>query len=250
MHTCSLHRLLEIVPGTARDYRQLAAHHYRDNCPVAIKAVFTLRPKRPLPALGNRPAGAIVYAMPTPRVPQRRMATKGIFADFDRQTELSLINRNIRCIARVVIEPRFRAIGLAARLVRETLPRMNVPIIEALGVMPNVNPFLERAGMTPLGVTGAAPRPLHHIQLIEAFSVVGIEENWLIDPAFVQHVLDTLTEPATQFIETRIAEFLKSHGRRRTMPPGLPRTRYILGKLTHRPVYYVWFHPHLEVTLP
>ena len=250
MHTCSLHRALEIVPGNLADYRQLAVHHYRDSCPVAVKAVFVLRPKHRMAALGDKVAGAIVYAMPTPRVQQRRLATGGMFADLDRQTELSLINRNIRCIARVVIEPRFRGIGLATRLVRETLPAMNVPIIEALGVMPSVNPFLERAGMRPLAEESAFSRPLHHVALIEAFSAVGVEADRLIDPRSVQEALEALTPPATDFIETQIAQFLKSHGRRRTMPPGAERTRYILGKLTRHPVYYIWFHPTLEVTLP
>jgi hypothetical protein len=249
MHACSLQKALEIVPGVLADYRRLAVHHYRDSCPVAVKAVFALRPKKRLAALGETPAGAIVYAMPTPRVPQRRIATGGMFADLDRQTELSLINRNVRCIARVVIEPRFRGIGLATRLVRETMPLMNVPIVEALGVMPNVNPFLERAGMKPFADDPVA-QPLHHVALIEAFSAVGIEADQLIDPHAVQQALDELMWPAADFMETRIAEFLKSHGRRRTMPPGIERTRYILGKLTRRPVYYIWFHPTLEVTLP
>jgi GNAT superfamily N-acetyltransferase len=250
MHACSLHKALAIVEGDLANYRRLAAYHYRDSCPVAVKAVFTLRPKRPSPALGGKPAGAIVYAMATPRVELRRVATAGLFADFDRQTELSLINRNIRSIARVVIEPRFRGIGLATRLVRETMPRMNVPIIEALGVMPKVNPFLERAGMRPLAGSDALHRPLHHVELIEALSTVGIEEDRLIDPESVQAVLDALTWPAADFIETRIQRFLKSHGRRRSMAPGLERTRYLLGKLTGRPAYYIWFNPKLEVTLP
>ena len=250
MHVCSLHKTLDIIPADLADYHRLAAHHYRDSRPVAVKAVFALRPRRRLPALGDKPAGAIVYAMATPRVEWRRIATGGTFADFDRQTELSLINHNVRCIARVVIEPRFRGIGLATRLVRETMPRMNVPIIEALGVMPKVNPFLERAGMKPLAECVTRRRPLPHVELIEAFSTVGIEEDRLIDPEFTQQMLDALTQPAADFIETRIQRFLKSHGRRRTMGPGLERTRYILGKLTHRPAYYIWFNPNLEVTLP
>jgi hypothetical protein len=249
MHGCSLHKMLDVATGDLADYKQLAAHHYRDSCPVAVKAIFVLRPKRPLGSRGTKPAGAIVYAMPTPRVEQRRVATGGIFADLDRQTELALINRNIRCIARVVIEPRFRGIGLATRLVRETMPQMNVPIIEALGVMPQVNPFLERAGMRPLAHSGAPHKP-RHVELIEALSTVGIEEKQLVDPESVQKTLDVLTWPAADFIETRMQRFLKSHGRRRAMPAGLERTRYILGKLTHRPAYYIWLNPNLEVSLP
>ena len=173
---CSVHAKLEVVAGEAADYASLAAYHYRDERPTAIKAVFLLRPKRPLGSFGTQPAGVIVYGMPNPRVALRRVATNGLFAGLDRQTELALINRNVRCIARVIIEPRFRGIGLATRLVRETLARMETPIIEALAVCGAVNPFLERAGMTAF-----APRSdAYHAELIEALSAVGIEAGRMI----------------------------------------------------------------------
>jgi len=246
MKLCSLHKKLEIVPGTRADYEQLAAHHYRAEKPAVIKTVFVLRAKRATGSFGAKPAGVIVYAMPNPRLELRTVATEGVFAGLDRQTSLALLNRNVRCIARLIIEPRFRGIGLATRLVRETMGRLETPIIEALGVMPKVNPFLERAGMQAF-----APRtPVAHVALIEALSTVGIETETLVDPASVQEKLDALRWPASDFIETRFQQFLKSHGTRRAMPPGIERTRYVLGKLTHRPAYYIWRHPKLEVSMP
>ena len=239
MHACSIHHKLEIVRGDMSDYKRLAPYHYRDEKPVAVKAVFTLTPKRAHGMLGSGPAGVIVYCAPNPRVELRTIATNGAFANLDRQTQLALLNANIRCIARVIIEPRFRSIGLATRLVRETMPMLNVPIIEALGVMGQVNPFLERAGMQAF-----APRtPLAHVQLVEAFSTVGIEADQLVDSIAVQKKIDALAWPAVDFLETRIEQFLKSHTTRRTMPAGAERTRYILNKLTHRPAYYIWFNP-------
>ncbi len=244
-HVCSIHKELEIVPGDMSDYRLLAAYHYRDGRPVGVKAVYTVRPQRALGTPGRRPAGVIVYAMPNPRIELRTIATNGAFHGLDRQTELELLNRHVRCLARVVIEPRFRGIGLAVRLVRETMPRLNVPIIEALGVMPLVNPFLERAGMQCF-----EPRvPLEHVELLEALSAVGIEEDDLVDPERVQRRLDRLAGAARAFIEARMRQFLKSHGSRRTMPDDLERTRYVLGKLTHRPAYYLWINPVLRQAL-
>jgi len=241
-HVCSIHKELEIVPGDMSDYRLLAAYHYRDGRPVGVKAVYTVRPKRALGALGRQPAGVIVYAMPNPRVELRTIATNGVFHGLDRQTELELLNRHVRCLARVIVEPRFRGIGLAVRLVRETMPRLNVPIIEALGVMPLVNPFLERAGMRCF-----EPRvPVEHVELLEALSVVGIEEDDLVDPERVQRELDRLGAAPRAFLEARVRRFLKSHGTRRTMPGGLERTRYVLTRLTHRPAYYIWFNPLLR----
>ncbi len=245
MHTCSLNGRLEIVAGEPADYERLSRYHYRGGLGGAVKAVFTIRPKTAIGSFRKGPAGVIVYAMPVPRVELRNVATGNIFKGLDRQTQLALINRNIRRISRLVIEPRFRGIGLATRLVRETMPRMDVPIIEAAGVMPLTNPFLEHAGMTAF-----APRSrLEHVELIEALSVVGIEEDELIDPQAVQKKLDALSGSEADFAEIRMRKFLRSHGKRWAMPPGIERVRYVLSKLTERPAYHIWFHPGLEVTL-
>ncbi len=243
MHTCSLHKELEIQAGDMSDYERLALHHYREGRPAVVSAVFAVRPRGTLGCLGRGPVGVIVYAMPNPRLELRAIATNHCFAGFDRQTELALLNHNVRCIARVIVEPRFRGIGLASRLVRETMPLLNVPMIEALGIMPLVNPFLEKAGMKAF-----PPRvPVEHVALLEAFSVLGIEENGLVNPDAVQKRLDELAGPAADFLEARTQQFLKSHGTRRTMPAGLARTRYLLGKLAHRPAYYIWFNPALAI---
>jgi hypothetical protein len=246
MHSCSLHGKLEIVPGDLADYKRLACYHYRGDRLAGVTAVFIVRPVKPMGSLHRRAAGAIVYTMPVPRMELRNTATGNLFKGLDRQTQLALINRNLRCISRVVIEPRLRGIGLATRLVRETLPQAGVPIVEAVGVMPLTNPFLEKAGMKVF-----TPRVrVEHVELIEALSVVGVEESELVDPSSVQEKLDALPGSAADFIETHVRRFLKSHGRRRTMPPGIERTRYLLSKLTERPAYHIWFHPTLEVTLP
>ena len=80
MHTCSVHKKLEIVPGKLSDYRQLAAYHYRDGRLAAVKRVFLLKPNRPLGTASGRAVGVIVYAMPNPRVELRNPATGEIFS--------------------------------------------------------------------------------------------------------------------------------------------------------------------------
>ncbi|HUT45851.1 MAG TPA: hypothetical protein VMX36_06165, partial [Sedimentisphaerales bacterium] len=185
------------------------------------------------------PVGVIVYSNAPAVLELRNIATSHVFAGLDRSTQLALINANIRRISRLVIEPRFRGLGLASRLVRETMPLVNVPIVEAVAVMGWVNPFLERAGMKAYKAKPSAAS----VQFVEALSVIGIEHTGLIDPERVQHKLEKLGDCEARFIEQQIRHFLKSHGRRRDMPPGIERTRYTLTKLTARPVYYIWFNP-------
>lgn len=237
MKSCSVCRKVQIVPGCLDDYKKLAHYHYRDCRPGPFEKIFILRNESAAPAR-KKTIGVIVYSMPSPRLQLRNTVTNNFFGGFDRNTQLELINKNIRCISRVIIEPRFRGLGLANRLVRQTMPQMNVPIIEAMAVMGWINPFLEKAGMRPYTLN----LPERFARLIEALSMVGIEDKDLIDPKTVQRRLSRLNGESAEFIDCEIKRFLKGYGGRRNMPHGLERTKYVLSRLTARGVYYIWFN--------
>jgi hypothetical protein len=240
MRSCSVIKKLQIVSGGFEDYKKLARFHYRDSRPGAYTAIFAIKPVK---TLSTEPVGVIVYTMPSMGAELRNVATGDFFAGFDNRTRLGLINKNIRCISRVIIEPRFRGMGLASRLVRETMPKMDVPIIEAMAVMGMVNPFFEKAGMKPF----TANMPRRCVQLVEAFSMVGVEKEELIDSEGVQGKLARLGQREAEFIELQIRHFLQSYGERRYERAGLERTGFVLSKLTFRPVYYIWFNPKLVI---
>ncbi len=241
MRRCSVTKKLQIVPGCLGDYKKLARYHYRDSRIGPFAAIFAIKSGQggasPALRLGVEPIGVIVYTMPSVGVELRNIAMGNLFTGLDKRTRLALINKNIRCISRVVIEPRFRGLGLASRLVRETMPEMNVPIVEAMAVMGLVNPFFEKAGMKAF----AAKMQERCVQLVEAFSLVGIEKEELINSERVQQKLDRLERREGEFIELQIKHFLQSYGKRRYERASLERTRLLLGKLTFRPVYYIWF---------
>ena len=114
------------------------------------------------------------------------------------------------------------------------------PSSRAMAVMGHVNPFFEKAGMTAY----TAKEPLRCVQLIEALNAVGINKEILIDPRLVQKKLNELPKQQNDFIEEQMGIFLQSYGTRRNMSPGLERTKFVLSKLTDRPVYYIWFNPN------
>ncbi|MGD0551850.1 MAG: hypothetical protein ABSB25_04280 [Sedimentisphaerales bacterium] len=264
MEACTITLNLKIVPGTRADYESLSHYHYRESHPGPCVAIFALKGKFRT-ATKLETVGVIVYSMPTAGAQMRNVATGGIFAGLDKGTRLALINKNIRTISRVIIEPRFRSLGLAVRLVRETMPIMDVPFVEALAVMGRANPFLEKAGLTRYDVSISASC----VRLIEAFSAVGVDEQDLIDPGLVQQKLDSMLHRKVSlsgdtrtsmlyFIDGEMTRFLQSYGERRLMQPGIERTRFVLNKLTDsprfageagRPVYYLWRNPNVELRI-
>jgi hypothetical protein len=244
MMECSLVKNLEIVEGGMEDYRRLSVYHYRDCGCGPYVAIYAMKAVGRLAGrMGKMPAGVIVYTMPVPGIELRNVALGGILTGLDRKSRLLFINKNIRTISRVIIEPRFRSLGLAVRLVRETAEKIDVPIIEALAVMGRVNNFFEKAGLTaydgPVSACGGPAAGLRRMQLVEAFEFVGIGGNDLIDVEAVQRKMDSLSKDAAEFIDYQMRSFLQCYGKRRNMQAGFERTRFVLSRLTERPIYYI-----------
>jgi hypothetical protein len=244
MTQCTICKNIEIVPGTYADYQQLAQYHYRDTGPGQFTRIYTMRIKSKISNLKSQSdcLGVIVYSTVTLGQQLRNIATNNFFIGFDQRTQLELLNKYVRRISRVIIEPRFRGLGLAKMLVRETMPMMNFPIIEAVAVMGAVNPFLEKAGMKAY----TAPAKESSIRLTEALSSVGIEQHLLIDPPRVHKRIERLPNEAADFIEAEFRLFLQSYADRRYSRPSLKRTTFVLNKLTDRAVYYIWFNPAID----
>jgi len=229
-------RYLQIASAGLNEYNQLNRFHYRDSNLSPYAAIYAIKDSHPVRSRFAPVVGIIVYTMPAAALELRNIATAGRFSGFgDRRLQLQMVNKYIRCISRVIIEPRYRGLGLASMLVRETIPKIDAEIIEALAVMGTINPFFEKAGMRRY----EGKIPLRCVKLIEAMGMVGISEDMLIDPDGVQKKLDSLGHKEAGFIEYQLGGFLQHYGKRKHMPPGIERTGYVLSKLTSRPVYYI-----------
>lgn len=130
---CTLVREMRVEEGSREDYEELVQFHYRQSGCPPIRKVF--RMKR-----GDELVGVIVYCYPPISCIGRKKA-------FRRQFTAQEVNEKFAIISRVVLHPKYRTIGLGAMLVRETLPLVGLPFIEAIAVMAQYNPFFERAGL-------------------------------------------------------------------------------------------------------
>jgi len=180
---------LRLRPGSLRDYALLARHHYRGGKPAAATRVivledptptaverFTAKPSRGSTSGSERTPGSnrtsggggggasgggevvgvLVETLPLLGCALRQQAWGDRYTlGLTRGQRAQLLNEEIRCISRVVIDPRWRGLGLAVRLVRHALHTATTPITEARAAMGRVNPFFEKAGMT------AYQRPPH-----------------------------------------------------------------------------------------
>ena len=196
--SCTLTRQTTTQQGTLEDYKHLSQFHYRTKrCPPPRK-IFTLKHK-------NQTIGTIVYSYPTPICFGRTKVWKGT---------LQQLQREISTISRVIIHPKYRSIGLGAKLVAETLPQAETPYIETVAVMAKYNPFFEKAGMQR--ITESKHKP-HVTQALQQLSALGFDTALLASTQYAQHVI---AKAGTETI-TAILETLSKHDastRRRLIP--------------------------------
>jgi GNAT superfamily N-acetyltransferase len=235
---CSIVETLEIVEADIEAYNSLKAFHYRGDAMGPYKKIFAVKDRRKRKAgYFGEFVGVIIYGMPSVNQQLRNIATgnRYRFAG-DKRASLDAINRDIRCITRVIIEPRFRGLGVASWLVRETLTRADVPIVEAVAVMGSVNPFFEKAGMQKF----EAPLQQRCVRIQQALSMVGLEGNILLDPHEVNKRIENMNTLMQSFILVEMQKFLQAYGSGARIREGIDRTKYVLSRLTARPAYYFW----------
>ncbi len=167
-------RQVRIRRGTFADLAALAPLHYRKGHPATVAQVLVIKVD------GTR-AGVLAVSLPTLNASWRNLAWPGRFTTGDRKTDALRVNRELRCISRVIIEPAYRSLGLAQRLVEYYLSHPITKRTEALAAMGHAAPFFASAGMKEYHT----PPTKRHARLLDAFAHLDIEPWRLATPQLV-----------------------------------------------------------------
>lgn len=238
--TCTLHKHLMITPGDRGDYDHLSRFHYCGNSPGPIRRIYKLIDDHLWRGLSAPVVGVIVYGAPSANLAARNRATGGMFAGMDRAAALALLNERLLCIRRVIIEPRYRGLGLATRLVGETLPLTGVAMVEAVSTMGRSHPFFQRAGMTAF----ETPPDAKTERMQAALKTAGLGGTLGQDSESVHAAIERLQPDLRAFIQEEMGRFCQKFTNRRNDAHTPERTDFVLSKLSHRPAYYLWTRPN------
>ena len=198
---CSLVREMRVEEGGIEDWRRLAGFHYRSHRIAAPRKIFCLR-------RGDELCGVIVYCYPPVACFGRRKVLP--------KMGMKELNEKLSIISRVVVHPKYRGIGLGAKLVKETLPKAGTPYVEMVAVMARYNPFAEKAGMQRIAEQPPAKQAL---AIAETLRQLGFNTQLLGSISYVMRRLKTLKPEQLQllreaFIQNklpRIMKYLSSH---------------------------------------
>lgn len=236
---------LRLGEGTMDDYRALARHHYRSGKPAVATRVLVLRHAAPTVvgrflSRGDESAvvAVLVESMPTLSCRLRDAALRNRYGPWlDAAQRARLLNDEVRCISRVVVEPRWRGQGAAVRLVRHALATATTPVTEALAAMGRVTPFFEKAGMTAY----RRPPHAHDARLSAALATIGLTPHDLAATRVVWRMIESLPEHRRTWLVRELERWHRaSYGG--YAPDGGDALRWLRAageRLLVRPVYYV-----------
>jgi ABC-type lipoprotein export system ATPase subunit/GNAT superfamily N-acetyltransferase len=193
---CSLVKEMKVVEGSTEDWRRLAGFHYRSHKIAGPRKIFCLK-------RGDELCGVIVYCYPPPTCFGRRLVLP--------KMSMKELNEKLSIISRVVVHPKYRTIGLGAKLVRETLAKAGTPYVEMPAVMAKYNPFAEKAGMRKIA---EQPPPKEALKIAEILQQLGFNIQLLGSEKYVLNKLQTLSDKEIQtireaFIKHCHARFMK-----------------------------------------
>ena len=190
---CSLIREMKVEQGTIKDWQKLCVFHYRGHKTSVVRKIFRL-------LRGGELCGVIVYCYPPPACYGRRLV-------LPRMT-MQEMNAKLSTINRVVVHPKYRTVGLGARLIRETLPLAGTPYVELIAVMAKYTPFAEKAGMRKV----AEQQSVESISKISSVLLdLGFDMHLLGSERYVKAKLENLT--SAQLSKVREAFVKNSHPR-------------------------------------
>ena len=196
---------MRVEEGTREDWQQLCRFHYRGHNVSVARKYFRLVRKDEL-------CGVIVYAYSPPACYGRRLVLP--------RMSMTEINQQLCTINRVVIHPKYRTVGLGAKLIRESLPLAGTPYVELIAVMAKYNPFAERAGMKRITQQETV---LNVSKVSKVLLDLGFNIQLLGSTHYVQEKLEALN--ARQMGELKEAFMRNSH----------PRFKKVFSASKHQP---------------
>lgn len=169
---------LAIHPATLDAYTRFEHLHYRGGTPRAVDRVLVAH-------LDDEPVGVLVVARPVLNASWRARAWP--HGPWSRRADAAaFVNRHVRRIARVVVDPRVRGLGVGASLVRAYLASPCTPLTEVVASMARSSPLFTRCAMREVTID----EPARHRTLRRDLTALAIEPWELIDVTAARRLLE------------------------------------------------------------
>lgn len=240
---CTVNERVVVERGTPADYHRLAHLHYAAGHPATYHSVWVARD-----TADDCIAGVCVYSYPDLHSSARNTATSNEYVIHGSRKTAQRLNREVVRMSRLIIAPQYRGIGLAHRILAESIADLDRRYIETTTAIGPFTTLFERLGFHSVPQTSGPSEAalfewaettqldplatLDHSRLarhIDGLSVRKAREAWrIIWHYYHQYVVHRRTK--------------KRHPRRipdRSDPRWKEAIDVACRRLTDRPQYYI-----------
>lgn len=232
----TLQQDLEIVQGHRPDYKLLGEYHYIKQEPTFVRKLYVIKAKQHCENIYPYPIGLMVYSPPFPNLKPRNTATNNFFNMNPSQSDrLKILNKQITYASRLIIDPRYRKLGLGTWLLKETLELQDYPIIETLSPIDFTNQMLIKLGFE----LHYNPAPVWYRLFIFEMESLCIWNNLFNHPKTVMYRINCLTKRKRIIAEDVFNRFVDHFQKRRSKPFSLEKVTYALTKIPYPEAYLI-----------
>jgi len=236
---CSLFNEIHMEQGDFQDYLKLEQFHYRTKGKEKKRGGVIMRSCYKVLHKDNL-IGIIVYSYSYLTLKPRNMVFGERYKYSSGDLQVSTrINTEIARIARVVIHPKYRGIGLGEYLVRESLKKVDFKVVEALAVMGKYNPFFEKAGMKKVDYEQDT-KPIS--AKIKTFLA---EQGFNVDLANSSSYCETFYNSLSDDIKKRVLAMLKKFAKIPYIKHANVDAKLITKLFNTKGTYLYWVQPKL-----
>lgn len=230
----------EIIPGTLKDVWSLSKYHYQPKITAPICYIRKIVGRGRNRSIFPDPIAIDVHKMPIERLRLRNIATNNYFlGDVSRSERAKLVCKNIRYACRIIVDPRFRQLGLAKWLIACDLDEQTVPIVETLTPIDYTNHMLTDLGFKIY----YQPTPERYLRIYNAIAELGLHLHHSLLPTTLKQRIDCLDNPLHDKIIYELNRMLSQLRHKKTFTGHIDQYKYILGKFPYPQAYLIWFNP-------
>lgn len=153
-YTESSSRLLTCVTfrrGTHADWAKLAHLHYAAGDPATVHSYFVAE----IDTM-DAPAAVLILSFPDLHSAARNLATADAYRISGSREAAMQLNREVKKLARIVVSPEVRGIGLSRALIAHAVANTDAVYIETVAAMGTHHGFLQACGFREIPQTPAA----------------------------------------------------------------------------------------------
>jgi len=178
----SFYKDIKVSIGDKEDYEKLKKFHYRQAATGAVKKIYKC-------TFQDELIGVIMVCYPHLALKGRNIALDNRFSRMTKEN-CQQINEEIDYVARVIIHPKYRGIGLSQYMLKEYFKLTDARYVETLAVMARYNPFFEKAGMTRIDIDIDSKRE-DSVRALEEF---GFSIDLISSLTYIRSVFNKLVE--------------------------------------------------------